>query len=141
MEIAGRCHCGNLSFVLHSDREADELRARECDCTFCRAHGAKCVADADGRAVIRVDDASQLLRYRFGMQTADFLVCRACGVYLGAVIDVDNATFSTLNIRTSALRDVPASAQSYAGETREERIARRRHTWTPTEIRVSPGSR
>jgi len=134
MEILGKCHCGNLSFVLRLDRALEECRMGECDCSFCVAHGAKCIADSRGRATVRIRNPSELNRYRFGFGTADFLVCRICGVYLGAVIESGGSAFSVLNLRATDLHDVAAGRHSYAAETREGRIARRTKSWTPTEI-------
>lgn len=137
MDVEGRCHCGNLSFVIAVTRPLAELRVGACDCSFCRTHGAKCVSDPRARATIRVRDPGQLERYRFGLNTADFLVCRTCGVYLGAFIEVDGTGFSTLNVRaTTVLRDRDAAVRSWGGESAAERVARRARTWTPTEIVV-----
>src|SRR2546422_3634073 len=44
-------------------------------CSFCRKHGARTTSDPSGRVVITVRHPGQLLRYRFGLETADFLVC------------------------------------------------------------------
>ncbi len=134
MEILGNCHCGNLSFVLRLQRKLEECRMGECDCSFCVAHGAKCIADSRGRATIRIRNPAELNRYQVGFGTADFLVCRHCGVYLGAVIENGGAAFSVLNLRATDLHDIAASRHSYAAETRESRITRRTNSWTPTEI-------
>ncbi|HXW84715.1 MAG TPA: hypothetical protein VEJ86_09950 [Candidatus Binataceae bacterium] len=108
----------------------------ECACSFCVSHGAKCIADSRGRATIRIRRPGELNRYRFELKTADFLVCRTCGVYLGAVIETGGKSFSTLNLRATTYRDVPASRHSYDGETEAGRIERRTKSWTPTEIVV-----
>jgi len=136
MDIEGHCHCGNLSFLLRLVRPLEQCRMGECDCTFCIAHAAKCIADSRGRATITIRDAAQLNRYRFAMATADFLVCRTCGVYLGAVIEIDGASFSVLNLRATKLHDLPANRHSYASETKDDRIARRKSSWTPTEVLI-----
>ena len=136
MNIEGRCHCGNLSFDLQLVRRFEDCRMGECACSFCTAHGAKCIADSRGHASIRIQHPEELNRYRFGFKTADFLVCRSCGVYLGAVIEVGGKTFSTLNLRVTSYRDVPASRHSYDAETENGRIERRTKSWTPTDVIV-----
>jgi hypothetical protein len=75
-----------------------------------------------------------LQRYRFATGTAEFLLCRECGVYLGAQISSDGARFGILNILT--LNPVPADlrspeAMNYGSETAESRRARRAARWTP----------
>jgi hypothetical protein len=134
MVIEGKCHCGNLSFRMETQLSAKELVPRECDCSFCRSHGAKCLSDPSGSATIYVDDASLLQRYRFGLQTADFLVCGRCGVYLGAVISSGDECRTTLNLRATGFHDWPATVISYDGETTEGRVGRRMQKWTPAKI-------
>jgi len=73
-----------------------------------------------------------LIRYQFSLRTADFLLCRACGVYLGA-ITVDGR-FGIIN--TNALVDRPAqlppvATVSYDGESSTGRLDRRAERWTP----------
>ena len=42
-------------------------------------------------------DESQVQRYRFGLKTADFLVCRTCGTYIAAVLTTSRGDFATVN--------------------------------------------
>jgi hypothetical protein len=135
--ISGHCHCGNLALVLETALAPEELILRECACSFCRKHGARTTADPDSRARIVVRDPALLSRYRFEHGTADFLTCRACGVYLAAVTGDGDAGFATLNVRSfddQAPFDRDAMPVSYDGETAEGRRQRRRERWTPVEI-------
>jgi hypothetical protein len=81
----------------------------------------------------RVREETALVRYRFGLRTADYLVCRNCGVYLGAVLTSSHGQFATLNINT--LTDAPefenVLAVSYDQEPVAERQQRREQRWTP----------
>jgi hypothetical protein len=81
-----------------------------------------------------VKEPSALNRYRFGLRTADFLVCRNCGVYVGACISTGTGSFAIINLR--ALRDVPVDLadpqpMSYEAESMGDRMARREARWTP----------
>lgn len=79
-------------------------------------------------------DGSQLQRYRFALLTADFLVCRNCGVYIGAVLKDAAGEFATLNTRAmvSIQSSIAASQPAdYGQESAEERRYRRRTRWTP----------
>ena len=84
-----------------------------------------------------VHDSKLLLAYRFGLKTADFLVCERCGIYLAAVISTGGVSFATLNVnvldRTSEFtRDtLPVT---YESENAAERIERRMRSWTPAQI-------
>lgn len=134
--IAGACHCGNLSFELSTEIAPGEIRARACDCSFCRRHGASNWSDPRGAALIRVEDETLLQRYRFGLRTADFLICRRCGIYLGALLSDDGGSWSTLNLRQSDLAP-PEEAVSYGEEDARGRVGRRKKRWTPTRMVIS----
>ena len=81
--LTGRCHCGNLELSLETSVRPEELSLRADTCSFCRKHGARTTSDPSGRVVITVRHPGQLLRYRFGLETAVFLVCTR-GATLGA---------------------------------------------------------
>src|SRR5689334_7804481 len=80
----GACHCGNLGLRFESDKTPLELGTRADGCSFCERHRAVYTADPAGRVSIAVRDGSLLSRYRFGTKTADFLLCKACGVFVAA---------------------------------------------------------
>jgi hypothetical protein len=133
----GRCHCGNIGVDFQTALTPDELPLRACGCSFCRKHEARTTADPAGRARLMVRDAALLARYRFGHATADFLVCRACGVYLAAVLTEGPSAWAVLNVNAFDERDRfgrSATPVSYDGESADARRARRRERWTPVEI-------
>jgi hypothetical protein len=74
-----------------------------------------------------------LQRYRFGLGTADFLLCRNCGVYIGALLTGAEGAFATLNTRAmNNLSGLPTpQAAVYDQETAAERRGRRIRIWTP----------
>lgn len=131
MQIIGKCHCGNLRFEFQTNLKAEELSIRACNCSFCRLHGAKSTSDPNGSVQFFVDCQEQLNRYQFGTKTADFLICKVCGVYLAAVMTVDEKKYSTFNLTTTPLRNREAQLVSYEHETQQERIERRLVRWTP----------
>jgi hypothetical protein len=106
---------------------------RACQCSFCRSHGARTTSDPEGSARFVISDHTKLNRYRFGLHSADFLVCRNCGVYVAAVVVTARGPLATLNV--NVLRppvDVPvATAISYEEETPQQKLARREQRWTP----------
>ncbi len=129
----GQCHCGAIGFVYSTDLPPETWSVRACGCSFCRAHGAHYTSDSNGSVRFRFCKPELLERYRFGLQTADFLLCRGCGVYIGAVMFIEGAAFAALNINTlSAPVEFPAHQPvSYDAESRDERVARRQARWTP----------
>src|SRR5574341_2207715 len=137
MRFDGRCHCGNVEVGFETAQPPDSLRLRECGCTFCRRHGSTALTDPAGRLEVRLRDPRQVPRYRFGLRTADFLVCRTCGVFVAAVCTVAGATYATLNANVLERRADFTSAPlpvAYDAETAAERLARRRRAWTPAVV-------
>jgi hypothetical protein len=107
---------------------------RACQCSFCLAHGAACTSDPSGAVSFIYAKESELHRYRFALRTADFLLCRNCGVYIGAVLEDSGSAFATLNTRTMAMPgfDIPAPQPvEYGQELAAERRRRRKEKWTP----------
>src|SRR5262245_27334926 len=84
-EHRGGCHCGNLQVTLRLMQEPAEVRLRACGCTFCRAHNTRTASDPHGSVDIRAGNWAQVAFYRVGTGTAEFVICRNCGVYIGAV--------------------------------------------------------
>lgn len=128
----GCCHCQALKVRFESEWSSpSDFALRECDCSFCRRHGARTARDPAGRLTL----FGQPHWYRFGMGTADFLLCPACGVYMGAVVrDSDIGEFATLNVNCLDISPQliqPSKPVSYGDETDAERVQRRLSTWTP----------
>ena len=139
MTHTGSCHCGNLSLEFETALAPAALVLRACQCTFCRRHGALSTSDPQGSVRVRVADAGQLQRYRFGLGITDFLICRRCGMYLLAVMDLDGAPYAVLNANALVCRDQMTSAvqpMDYDGEDETARLARRKTRWTPVTALV-----
>ncbi|HUS25339.1 MAG TPA: aldehyde-activating protein [Candidatus Binatia bacterium] len=131
---AGGCHCGNLRYELRSASAAAQLPRRACQCSFCRAHGAVSTSDPQGTLHFTVRDPASLLRYRFGLKLADFLICGACGVYVAAQMREGDGAWAVLNVNTMDEVDAfagPADSMDYGSEDAAARIARRKSRWTP----------
>jgi|SRR5215469_3087283 len=137
--LHGQCHCGNIEMVFTTALIPDQLRLRACVCSFCRRHGARTISDPAGQLEIVVHSDRNLSRYRFGLKTADFLLCRECGIYVGAVVEIDGVWYATVNVNIFVsepdLRR-EAAPVNYEGETESERILRRQSHWTPARINL-----
>jgi len=128
------CHCGAIGYRYSTALPPSQWSVRECQCSFCRAHGARNTSDPAGRVEFFERSAGALNRYRFGLHTADFLICRNCGVYLGALIDTERGRFATINLNAlgSPLADLPTPVPfDFDAESTAQRIARRERRWTP----------
>jgi hypothetical protein len=130
----GGCHCGALGFAFHTALPVTEWSVRACQCGFCRAHGALTTSDPSGRLAFHVRQGEALERYRFGLMSADFLLCRRCGVYVGAQLETARGAFGIINTRTllPVPEGLPLPAKAdYGSESTSERVARREQRWTP----------
>ncbi len=137
MEHEGGCHCGNLRLRLQLTRPPVECATRSCSCSFCRAHATRTVSDPGGRVEIQADDWSRVERYRFGSGTADFLLCRTCGVYIGALCETTQGPRAVTNVNSLADRAAFPPASSFPDhdeETVEARLERRAANWTPAIV-------
>jgi len=133
----GGCHCGNLRLRLRLTRPPAENATRSCACSFCRAHATRTVSDPQGRVEIWSRDWSLVERYRFSTGTADFLLCKTCGVYIGAVCETARGTRAVTNVNSLVDRAAFAPASSFPDhdeELVEARIARRTANWTPAVL-------
>ena len=132
----GGCHCGNLRYALETALTLAELPLRACQCSFCRHHGARSTSDPAGRIRFQARDAAQVTRYRFGLRTADFLICARCGVYVGATMQEDGGQWAIVNANTLdgvARLTQDSAPMDYDGEDAARRGSRRRQRWSPAE--------
>lgn len=77
--------------------------------------------------------------YSFGHQTAEFLVCGQCGVYVAAVSLDSNEQRGILQARVLDEHRLFAdhvTAVDYVDESQAGRIARHQRVWMPVSIDV-----
>lgn len=135
--MAGGCHCGNIRVDFQSPSSPMELPLRACACSFCRSHGVRTTVDPHGKLDIQVRESAELSRYRFGLKTADYLICRRCGIYVAAVLSSGSSLYAMLNVNVLDLRErfrQPALAMDFEGTLDTERRAHRIATWTPATL-------
>ena len=130
----GQCFCGSIGFDYETAIAASDWSIRACQCAFCRAHNALSTSDPAGTLHFHASDLDNLQRYRFAMRTADFLLCRECGVYIGAVIETEQGRFGIIN--THSLKVTPGDIAAvepitYDSEDKQGRVGRRQTRWTP----------
>ena len=139
----GGCHCGNLAFVFEAKAPLEVLGLRADQCSFCRAHGARNTSDPRGAMTISVREAGALLRYRFGLGSAHFLICGKCGVYIGALMEDGGRQWCSVNanaFRPPPRDNFPIVPVDYDAEDLPARIARRKERWTPVAAFEVSGS-
>jgi hypothetical protein len=133
-EYMASCHCGALEARYRTAVPVANWSVRACQCAFCRAHGALTTSDPAGTLAFAAHNPERVHRYRFGSGATDFLLCRECGVYVGARLAPGRGHFGVLNTR--ALRPIPAglpapAPMNYGDEPPQLREERRTKRWTP----------
>jgi len=130
----GGCHCGNLVYVFEASAGLEKLGLRACACSFCRKHGQRSASDPKGNIKVSVKNPAKLMRYRFALNTTDFLICNACGVYIGATLKDKEGEWMVVNVNTFRERpalDFPIAIHNFDAEDTKTRIGRRKTVWTP----------
>lgn len=133
MQVTGRCHCGNISFVLQWRPEPVLIPARACSCSFCLKHAGLWTTCPAGSLRVEVRDASWHATYAFGTRTAEFHLCTRCGIVPVVTSRIDARLHAVVSVR--ALEDVdpsliqPAGSASFDDEAEAERLARRQKNW------------
>jgi hypothetical protein len=137
MILNGGCHCNNIRVTLQLSKPPAEMPLRSCACSFCRSHGTRTLSDRDGKVCIAAADWSLVERYRFGSRTADYLLCRRCGVYVGAVCETGGGLRAVVNVNClgdrTAFTQKPISPD-YDGEAVDARLDRRAMNWMPVTL-------
>jgi len=138
--VSGGCHCGNFSVELLLTRAPDSYSPRACDCDFCRKHGAAYVSDPVGALHIRIADPTHAGRYRQGSGQAEMLLCRRCGVLLGALFTDGGRCCATVNAQVldPAVRLGAATVVSPKSLSAGEKAARWPNIWFANVSIASP---
>ena len=143
MILRGGCHCGALTVEHETALGFNDIPLRECQCSFCRRHGALTTSDPKGYLHIEAAPGSAN-RYRFGLGITDFLLCAECGVYVAATMETDGALTAVLNVPGVGLPGFEGRTPSpmiYDEETPAERVERRKARWMPaTFVETQPSA-
>jgi hypothetical protein len=132
MLLAGRCHCGNISFQLRWLPEPTEIPARACTCSFCTKHGGVWTACPTGELIVSVENEALRNRYTFGTGTADFHVCARCGAVPVVTSEIEGTIYAVVNVNTFEGVDsslLKKASVTFDAEDERSRLARRRRNW------------
>ena len=138
--IDGACHCGNIRFTFALPAAESPIRIRACSCSFCIKHGGVYTSHPQGRVAIQIADPAIVERYAFGTKTADFLICRRCGVLPVVTSLIEETLYAVVNVNTLEGVDrseFDESTTDFEGEETADRLARRRHNWVPV-VTIDP---
>ena len=130
-EVSGGCYCGNIRIHAALSQPLISYRPRACDCGFCGKHAAAYISDSAGRLRIQIGVEDEVNRFRQGSNTAQMMLCRICGVLVGALFDDSGRLFGTLNSRAldSCGSFGPQQSVSPQSLSAEQKVQRWRELW------------
>jgi hypothetical protein len=132
MDIEGSCHCGNLKYALSWPGSQVEIPGRACGCEFCTKHGGVWTSHPEAILKYSVSDPNQISIYQFGTGTADFHICKRCGVPPFVISEIACVRYAVVNTNTF---DTPDSLEfivsdtNFENETVDTRLERRISKW------------
>ena len=135
MRIEGKCHCGNITYVLQWPGAGTNIPVRACSCTFCTKHGGVYTSHGDAVLAAVVHDESLVSRYRFGTKTAEFYLCSRCGVVPFVTSRIEDNLYAVVNVNSFEGIDPSCFSRAitdFDGETTESRLDRRKRNWIPS---------
>ena len=141
MRIDGKCHCGNIAFVLDWPGELSEIAARECGCSFCVKHGGVWTSNREARLSVSLHSPSLVSKYAFETRTATFHVCTRCGAVPLVTSVIAKRLYAVVNVNTfEGMGSLHVTRQpvSFDGEEPQSRVARRERNWI-ADVRIAEG--
>lgn len=124
--MSGGCHCGNILVAMQLPQEPGSYAPRACDCDFCRKHGAAYVSDPRAALTLWIRDERGAGRYAQGSGQAEMLLCRDCGVLVGALYRSNGRLYGVVNATvldgdTRFGAEQPVSPQTLSAEQKVQR--------------------
>ena len=95
------------------------------------------IGDPSSYVRFLAEDPDLATRYRFGSKTTDFIICKRCGVYVGATCETPSGIKGIANL--NALKDRGQFTRTpepmkYDGENAGQKIDRRAARWMSADI-------
>jgi hypothetical protein len=139
----GGCYCGNIWIVASFSQDYIAFNPRACDCDFCRKHGAAYVSDPKGSLSFQIGNDLKVNRFRQGSNAAEMLLCRTCGVLVGALYRESDRLFGTINVKALESRESFGQEQSVSPKllSADQKVQRWRDLWFPdVQFKIEGGS-
>jgi hypothetical protein len=117
---------------MHTNLTNEQIPMRICSCPFCRKIGAVYSSDPNGQLTIRIKNEKAVEKRRFATKTSQFTFCSDCGVMPFILCTIDGKDYAVINLRCCDDMENFSRAQThhFSDETIEERLKRRKATWT-----------
>jgi hypothetical protein len=84
------------------------------------------VSDAHGSLLIGIKDQRDSGKYRQGIELAEFLLCKNCGVLVGVLYRAEDRLYATVNVNATDVRtdfgaEQPVSPKKLSGTEKMQR--------------------
>ena len=89
------------------------------------------MSDPSGSLTLQIRNELEVNRFRQGSNTAEMLLCRACGVLVAAVYRDSHRLFGTLNVKALDSSFGPQQDVSPKLLTPDQKVRRWRELWFP----------
>lgn len=130
-KIYGGCYCGNISYAAELANSPGAYTPRSCDCDFCTAHGASYISDSEGKLALQIKSEKETSRFKQGSGMVDFLICKNCGVVVGACYEEGGILYGAIN--SKSVRGKPAFGESISVSPKKlndsEKVTRWKEIW------------
>ncbi len=130
-KYSGKCFCGNIRFEMELVKPLGTYTPRECDCMFCRKHGAAYLSDSNGKLVIFVEEKRKLQLFKQGSNQAEFLICTICGILVAVCYYDGIKRYAAINSRTIDCAAAPGKNKVVSPERLlpEDKVKRWKEIW------------
>lgn len=98
-------------------------------------HGGVYTSHPEGSLYVQIKDEALTERVALGTETAQFFICRRCGVVPFVISEIDGEIYAVVNVNTfeGINQSVFSRASAdFEGEGLSDRLARRKKTWIPS---------
>jgi hypothetical protein len=128
----GGCRCGGVALTYSCHTEAGATPVRSCSCEYCAPQQNAFVSTPGAVIAVQLKHPSILYSHRFGTYSADFCHCAVCNELVFVRAEIDGDTYAA--VRAQALHAgagfAPAAEFDFDAETLQQRLLRRRNSWT-----------
>jgi len=130
--IKGSCHCKNIEYHLKTETSINKLYLRKCECSFCRKQGAVYTSDPEGVIFVKINNESNIIKYKFSTKLVEFVICGKCGVMPYVSMAVNQDIYAAINLKSSQinLEGKEIKILGVENESRKSSIKRRMKSWS-----------
>jgi hypothetical protein len=105
---------------------------RACQCLFCKKRNGQYTSDSKRKVKIHLQEERFINKYRFATKTADFWICKSCGLLPVVTARIGDTMYAVVNLTTADNLDISQLAAKHVNSSSEDKASReerRKRTW------------